>query len=143
MENQPERKAIVVVEDNKAIAELITTALNEEPDYYAVAVHDGALALDVIRSVKASLILLDVMIPGITGMQLYDMLKADPSTADTPILFLTAAKIDHVRHPPDFGLCRWLFELSGGRGRVAGTPHTRPIDLSHIPGRDLQQLPRL
>jgi len=95
MENQPERKAIVVVEDNKAIAELITTALNEEPDYYAVAVHDGALALDVIRSVKASLILLDVMIPGITGMQLYDMLKADPSTADTPILFLTAAKIDH------------------------------------------------
>src|SRR5918912_3982363 len=95
MEGPPEKKAIVVVEDNEAIAELIKDLLNAEPDYQAVAVHDGALALDVIRSVKASLILLDLGLPGLDGLQVYDMIKADPATCETPILFITADPSNH------------------------------------------------
>jgi CheY-like chemotaxis protein len=85
-----ERKAIVVVEDNEPIAELIKETLNAEPDYQAVVVNDGAQALEVIKSVRASLILLDVGLPGLDGIQLHDMLKADPTTADIPVIFLTA-----------------------------------------------------
>ena len=65
MDETPEKKAIVIVEDNEAIAELIKDTLNGEPDYQAVAVRDAALALDIIRSVKASLVLLDVNLPKI------------------------------------------------------------------------------
>jgi DNA-binding response OmpR family regulator len=90
MDGPPEKKAIVVIEDNEAIAELIKDLLNAEPDYQAVAVHDGALALDVIRSVKASLILLDLGLPGLDGLQVYDMIKADRATCEIPILFVTA-----------------------------------------------------
>src|SRR5436309_115367 len=95
MDGPPEKKAIVVVEDNEAIAELIKDLLNAEPDYQAVAVHDGALALDVIRSVKASLILLDLGLPGLDGMQVYDMIKQDPATAAVPVIFVTADPGNH------------------------------------------------
>src|SRR6478672_4466002 len=95
MDGPPEKKAIVVVEDNEAIAELIKDLLNAEPDYQAVAVHDGALALDVIRSVKASLILLDIGLPGLDGMQVYDMIQNDPATCDVPVIFVTADPGNH------------------------------------------------
>ena len=84
------KKAIVIVEDNETIAELIKDTLNAEPDYQAAVVHDGARALEVIRSLKASLILLDVNLPGLSGLQIYDMLQAEEETRDTPVLFVTA-----------------------------------------------------
>jgi DNA-binding response OmpR family regulator len=90
MDSQPDKKAIVIVEDNEQIAELIKDTLNAEPDYQAVAVHDGALALEVIRSVKASLILLDVNLPGMDGLELYDMLQEDGEMSSIPVIFVTA-----------------------------------------------------
>jgi CheY-like chemotaxis protein len=98
MDKPPEKKVIVVVEDNEAIAELIKDTLNAEPDYQAVAVNDGSLALEVIHSVKASLILLDVELPGIDGLQVYDLLKSDPSTDHIPVIFVTASeRNDEIR----------------------------------------------
>lgn len=90
MEDRLEKKAIIVVEDNEQIAELVKDTLNAEPDYQAVVVNDGAQALEVIRSVKASLILLDLHLPGLDGLQIYDVLQDDPATRDIPVLFLTA-----------------------------------------------------
>src|SRR5437762_1741206 len=90
MEDTPEKKAIVIVEDNEPIAELIKDLLNAEPDYQAVAVHDAALALDTIRSVQASLILMDVSLPGMDGLQLYDMLQDDADMRAIPVIFVTA-----------------------------------------------------
>src|SRR5690349_9056301 len=90
MEGVPEKKAIIVVEDNEPIAELVKDTLNSEPDYQAVTVNDGARALEVIRSVKASLILLDLHLPGLDGLQIYDLLQAEANTRDIPVIFLTA-----------------------------------------------------
>src|SRR5689334_14481579 len=90
MESVPERKAIIVVEDNEPIAELVKDTLNAEADYQAVVVHDGAEALDVIRGVKASLILLDLHLPGLDGLQIFDMMQEDEVLRDIPVLFLTA-----------------------------------------------------
>lgn len=85
-----EKKAIVVVEDNEPIADLIKETLNAEPDYQAVVVNDGAQALEVIKSVRASLILLDVGLPGLSGIEVYDILQADTAVRDIPVVFLTA-----------------------------------------------------
>jgi len=90
MEDTPEKKVIVIVEDNEPIAELIRDLLNAEPDYQAVAVSDAALAVDTIRLVKANLILMDVALPGMDGLQLYDMLQEDPDMRNIPVLFVTA-----------------------------------------------------
>lgn len=90
MSTLPERKAIMIVEDNASIAEIIKDTLNGEPEYQAVAVHDGALALEVVRSLRASLVLLDLNIPGMDGLQIYDMMQADPMLRQIPVIFLTA-----------------------------------------------------
>lgn len=86
----PEKKVIVIVDDNAQIAELIKDALNSEPDYQAVAVTDAALALGVIHSVKASLVLMDVQLPGMSGLELYDELQDGEATRQIPVIFITA-----------------------------------------------------
>jgi len=87
-------RIIVVVDDDRAIAELTVEVLNEEPGYHAVAVGDGRSALELIRSIDASLILTDVKLPGLDGFQLFDALRADPSTAGIPVIFMPATRFE-------------------------------------------------
>jgi CheY-like chemotaxis protein len=84
------KKLIIIVDDDKTITELMTEVLETEPDYRAVAVHDGRSALDLILAVPASLILLDVRMPGLNGLQLYDILQANDATCEIPVIFVTA-----------------------------------------------------
>jgi DNA-binding response OmpR family regulator len=85
-----EKKTIVVVEDNEAIAQLMTDILGMEPEYEAVVVHDGSLAVETVRSVKASLVLLDLGLPEANGLQIYDILRSEEDTRDIPIIFMTS-----------------------------------------------------
>ena len=120
MDGLPEKKAIVIVEDNEPIAELIKDTLNSESAYPAVVVNDGAQALEVIRSVKASLILLDLNLPGISGLQLYDMMQEDPAIREIPVIFVTANH--HERAFRERGFSNYIakpFDLDELLARVA------------------------
>jgi DNA-binding response OmpR family regulator len=86
-------KAIVIVEDEEAIAQMIQTVLNDVPGYGAVTVADGALALEVIGAVHCDLVILDIDLPGLSGFAVHDLLRAQPRTARLPVLFMSAA--DH------------------------------------------------
>jgi CheY-like chemotaxis protein len=90
MPHGSEKKALIIVEDNAAVAEVIKDTLNGEPGYRAVVVHDGAQALEVIRSIRVDAVLLDVALPGLSGPQIYDALKADGATRHLPVIFITA-----------------------------------------------------
>jgi DNA-binding response OmpR family regulator len=92
----PSKKAIIIVEDSAAIADLIKDTLNAEPDYQATVVADGGLAIDAVRSVKASLVLLDLMLPGLSGLEIYDIMKADANMGDIPVIFVTASADEEV-----------------------------------------------
>jgi DNA-binding response OmpR family regulator len=87
----PSQKAIIIVEDSKAIADLMKEILNAEPDYQATVVGDGAHAIDAIRSVRASLVLLDLMLPGLSGLEIYDIMQADANMCTVPVIFVTAS----------------------------------------------------
>ena len=84
-------KAIVVVEDNEAIARLIQEVLNDVPGFGAVTVADGALALEVISAVHADLVILDIDLPGINGFQVYELLQSRPDIQTPAVLFMSAA----------------------------------------------------
>ena len=86
----PEKKAIIIVEDNAAVAEVLREVLSAEPQYRAIVAHDGLTALDVAHAVQASVVLLDVGLPGLSGPQVYEALRRDPSTRDVPVIFVTA-----------------------------------------------------
>jgi len=88
---------IVVVEDEAEIRELIR--YNLEREGFAVEEEgDGAAALSRIRRRAPDLIVLDLMLPGMPGLEICRQLRADAATANLPILVVTArsAEVDRV-----------------------------------------------
>jgi DNA-binding response OmpR family regulator len=97
-----QRKHVVVIgEDDEPIARLLRDALNDEPSYQAVIVPDGALVLETVRQVHADLLILDVMMPGLSGIEVFDRVRADPDVRNMPVLFVTAATQDYQRQFKD------------------------------------------
>lgn len=85
---------VVIGEDDEPIARLLRDAINDEPAYQAVIVHDGALVLETVRQVHADLLILDVMMPGLNGLEVWDRVRADPDVRNMPVLFVTATSKD-------------------------------------------------
>lgn len=86
-----QKKVVVIGEDDEPIARLLRDAINDEAAYQAVIVPDGALVLETVRQVKADLLVLDVMMPGLNGLEVYDRVRADRDVQSMPVLFVTAA----------------------------------------------------
>ena len=83
------RKKILVVDDERDLVELIGMNLQRN-GYEVVSAHDGAMGLELARKTRPDLIVLDVMMPGLSGRDVTMALKGDPDTAAIPILMLTA-----------------------------------------------------
>jgi len=84
---QPAR--ILVVEDELSIAEVLEYNLKREGFTVEVDLR-GDTALDSIRTNPPDLILLDLMLPGLNGLEICRLLKRDPRTASVPLVILTA-----------------------------------------------------
>src|SRR4051812_24909849 len=84
------RRLILVVEDDPGVARLIREVLNEETNCYMYSVATGEAALTVVETVKPALILLNVNLPGINGLEVYDRLQGSRTGAPIPTLFMTA-----------------------------------------------------
>ncbi len=95
---EQKKKVVVIGEDDEPIARLLRDAINDEPAYQAVIVPDGALVLETVRQVKADLLILDVMMPGLNGLEVFDRVRADSEVQNMPVLFVTAASKDYERH---------------------------------------------
>lgn len=80
---------IMVVEDERDIARMIEYNLKKE-GYRTVLVHDGSFAAGVAAKEKPALVLLDLMLPGLDGLEVCRRLKADAKTSAIPIIMLTA-----------------------------------------------------
>jgi two-component system phosphate regulon response regulator PhoB len=83
------RKKILVVDDERDLVELIALNLQRSGYEYLVA-HDGNTGLEMARKQSPDLIVLDLMMPGMSGQDVAARLKGDPATATIPILMLTA-----------------------------------------------------
>lgn len=87
----PEKKALVlIVDDNHDNIRVLGTALKSIDCKVSVAVN-GQFALNIIEKEIPDLILLDVMMPEITGFQVCEQLKNNPKTKNIEIIFITAA----------------------------------------------------
>jgi serine phosphatase RsbU (regulator of sigma subunit) len=80
---------ILVVDDTRANLRLLSRILTER-GYQVRPVPDGALALAAARAEPPDLILLDIRMPEMDGYQVCEQLKADASTRDVPIIFISA-----------------------------------------------------
>lgn len=82
--------SILVVEDDHAVAELIRTLLNQVPGWGATLVHDAAAAREVLRHVRIEVLVVDVNLPGISGLELLEILRGDPKWDAPPVILMSA-----------------------------------------------------
>lgn len=82
-------KKILVVEDESDIRKLVSYHLTQER-FQVLDAEDGERALKVLQSEKPHLIVLDLMLPGLSGLELCRRLRDRPETSRIPVLMLTA-----------------------------------------------------
>jgi DNA-binding response OmpR family regulator len=82
-------RVVLIAEDDRDIRELVTAKL-EAAGYQVLAVVDGLQALREIREQRPDVALLDVMMPGISGLDIIATLRRDPGTASVPVILMSA-----------------------------------------------------
>ena len=80
----------VVIADDESSMRLLVHATIESDDYSVLEASDGTEAWAMVREHKPSLVLLDVQMPGQSGLDVLRLIKADPSLAKTRVILLTA-----------------------------------------------------
>ncbi len=85
-----------MVEDDQAVRELVRTLLEELLDVPTVPAGDGEEALRQIRRSRPVLVVLDIMLPRLSGLEVARRLKSDPATRDVPLIALTTASREEV-----------------------------------------------
>ncbi len=87
--NMNRLKGSILVIDDSMEYQLIVSEVLENEGYTVHVMSDGASALDAIESINPDLILLDIVMPGMSGYDVCDVIKGIPKFSDIPIIFLT------------------------------------------------------
>ena len=80
---------VLIVEDEPSIVESLRFIL-ERAGHEVQTVTDGNAALALLRRRPADAVILDLMLPGPSGFEIFKQIRADPALAATPVLMLTA-----------------------------------------------------
>jgi CheY-like chemotaxis protein len=109
---------VLYVEDNPANLKLVRQALARHPQVTLLEAYNGSFGLDLARVHLPDIILLDINMPVMSGLEVLARLKAGPATRDIPVLALSAAAM----------------EIDVQRGKVAGFEEylTKPIDMTSL-----------
>jgi DNA-binding response OmpR family regulator len=83
-------KRVLLAEDDPDTATAIKATLEERLPITVDHVTNGALVLDQISVTRPDLVILDVSMPGLNGIDVFDLLRGSASFIDVPVLFLTA-----------------------------------------------------
>lgn len=89
MPNQ--RAKIVVADDDLDLCELLAMKLRQS-DFEVFMALDGIQAIEMVRSIEPDLVILDIMMPLMTGMEVLRQMKSEPVIADIPVILMTAKR---------------------------------------------------
>lgn len=92
------RPTILVIEDEEA-QRLILQHNLEDADYEVICAEDGEIGLELIEDYRPDLIVLDWMMPNLSGIELCRQIKSSAKTKDTPVIMLSARseEVDRIR----------------------------------------------
>jgi CheY-like chemotaxis protein len=93
----PDARTILVVEDDRPVGEVIQLTLTEELSWHTLLVADPYEALDFANTVKVDLWIIDYLLPGMNGLELYDRLHARKALQDVPSILISASFSLHSR----------------------------------------------
>jgi DNA-binding response OmpR family regulator len=90
-ESQVATKTILIVEDDLTIGSFLAEAIAQETPYRAIVASDSNTALKLVRHFKPDLFILDYVLPGMNGIELYDHLHINIELASIPAILMTAS----------------------------------------------------
>jgi signal transduction histidine kinase len=141
------KRTVLIADDDEALADAIAATLDLE-GLNTVAAHDGEKALALARALQPDLILLDVMMPGRSGIEVCATLKTDPMTASIPVIFITAKSAntdrmvgiaagadDYLTKP--FSPTELIAIVNGALAGHPIEPRARRSDLADLPADQL------
>jgi CheY-like chemotaxis protein len=83
-------RTLLYVEDNPANLMLVEDLLARRPDIRLMTATDGNHGIEIARASQPDVILMDINLPGISGIQALKLLRANPATAHIPVVALSA-----------------------------------------------------
>jgi DNA-binding response OmpR family regulator len=82
-------KYVLIAEDDPAIAQIISESVCDNLYIGCHVIANGALVPDAIAARRPDLLILDVGLPGLSGLDVFDLVRSDPRYDGIPVLFLT------------------------------------------------------
>jgi len=125
------KSRILIVDDDPHAIEILTRMLGRE-GYDCVSAASGAAALETVRVKPVDVILLDVMMPEMDGLQVCEHLRSDDTLRQIPVILLTAKDDMETRaRGMSLGVSEYLTKPINKRElftRIAAQLHSREID---------------
>jgi CheY-like chemotaxis protein len=88
-------RTLLYVEDNLANMQLVEQLIARRPDLRLLSAGDGMLGIEMARTHQPEVILMDINLPGMSGIQALKILREDPVTAHIPVLAISANAMPH------------------------------------------------
>ena len=102
-------RTLLYVEDNPANMKLVEQLIARRPDMRLLTAVNGTLGIEVARTTQPTVILMDINLPGISGVEALKVLRIDPATAHIPVVALSANAMPRdIEMGLDAGFFRYL-----------------------------------
>ena len=102
-------RTLLYVEDNPANLELVEQLVGRQSDIRMISAVNGIQAIEIVHSARPDLILMDINLPGISGIDVMKILHENPATAHIPIVALSANAMPRdIKKGLDAGFYRYL-----------------------------------
>lgn len=132
------RPRVLVVDDERDARDALTEIL--EPEYEVLAASDGEEAVELARSEHPDVVLMDLFMPRLDGLAALERLRADASTAEIPVIFVSGQGDDALKvRSLDLGAVDYLGKPFSERELRARVERTLRLVRSHTALRELAQ----
>jgi CheY-like chemotaxis protein len=102
-------RTVLYVEDNPANLTLVEQLMARHADMHLISARDGNQGVTIARSAQPEVILMDINLPGLNGLEAMKILRADPATSHIPIVALSANALPRdIKKGVDAGFFRYL-----------------------------------
>jgi len=102
-------RTLLYIEDNRANMELVEQLIARRPDLHLLSAGDGTQGLALARIHQPEVILMDINLPGMSGIEVLKILRADPATAHIPVLAISANAMPHdIKKGLEVGFLNYL-----------------------------------
>lgn len=110
-------KKVIIVEDQPEVADLLEEILSMD-SYQVIKIHSSTGALSVIRAEKPDVVLLDIMMPDVPGLEVLRYMRREPSLQQTPVVIVSAKVLpEDIRTGLEAGATAYL---------------TKPVDIAKL-----------